>query len=131
MKKFINISLISASILAIIIFAVFIPECVYAWNLRAEVLKNPDSGMGVIQSTNKICGLYTFAVIAAILIAAACIAVLVIVNRTEIKEIIYTAQTYREKKQTEKYQKEESEKQRKIEKLQKQIDDLKNTKDGE
>lgn len=131
MKKFINIFLIVASILAIFMFAFFISECVYAWNLRAEVLKNPNSGMGVIQSTNKICALYTFTVIAAILIAAACIAVLVIVNRTEIKEIIYTAQTYREKKQAEKYQKKEAEKQKKIQALQKQIDDLKNTKDGE
>lgn len=131
MKKFINISLIAASILAIIVFAVFIPECAYAWNLRAEVLTNSDSGTGIIESANKICGLYTFAVISAILIAAACIAVLVIVNRTEIKEIIYSAQTYREKKQAEKSQKEEAEKQRKIQSLQKQIDNLKNTKDGE
>lgn len=131
MKKFINISLISASILAIIIFAVFIPECVYAWNLRAEVFSNSNSSISAIESVNKICGLYTFAVIAAILISAACIAVLVIVNRTEIKEIIYTAQSYREKKQAKKYQKKEAEKQKKIQALQKQIDDLKNTKDGE
>lgn len=130
MKKFINIFLIAAIILAIVVLILFIPECIYAWKLRSDVLANPDNGIGAIESANKISALYTFAVIASLFIVAACIAVLVIVNHTEIKEIIHGAQTYRVKKQVEKHQKEEAKKQRKIQDLQKQIDDLKNTKDG-
>lgn len=51
-----------------------------------------------------------------------------LVNSEALKN--YFKSKTKEEKQAEKHQKEEAEKQRKIQSLQKQIDDLKNTKDG-